>query len=214
MARKTKEEALVTRCAILDTAERVFRARGVAATSLAAIAAAAGVTRGAIYWHFRNKNDLLMALFERVSLPMEQMLAAAAIDTEDPFARLRELSIQVLRLVTRDERTRCVFETMLTRCERTDEIAALTQRQMHCRADAVQVIQGIFRDAVRRGSLPPGVNPRRAAIGLVAYVDGLIYDWLTDPAGFDLAREAPPLVDQFLDGLRCPAEAVAGGRAA
>jgi TetR/AcrR family acrAB operon transcriptional repressor len=214
MARKTKEEALVTRCAILDTAERVFRERGVGATSLAAIATAAGVTRGAIYWHFRNKNDLLMALFERVSLPMEQMLAAAAIDTEDPFARLRELSIQVLRLVTRDERTRCVFETMLTRCERTDEIAALTQRQMHCRADAVQVIQGIFRDAVRRGSLPPGVNPRRAAIGLVAYVDGLIYDWLTDPAGFDLAREAPPLVDQFLDGLRCAAAAVAGGRAA
>lgn len=202
MARRTKEEAQVTRCAILDTAERVFRENGVAATSLAEIAGAAGVTRGAIYWHFRNKNDLLMALFERVSLPMEQMLAAAALDTEDPLLRLRSLSIQVLRLVARDDRTRCVFDTMLTKCERTDDIAALTQRQVQCRADAVHVIQGVFRDAVRRGSLPATVNARRAAIGLVAYVDGLIYDWLTDPGSFDLVREAPPLVDQFLDGLR------------
>jgi len=183
----------------------VFRERGVAATSLAAIASAAGLSRGAIYWHFRNKNGLLMALFERVSLPMEQLLMAAAIDTEEPLARLRALSIQVLRLVAYDERTRCVFDTMLTRCERTEEIAALTQRQIHCRADAVQVIQGVFCDAVRGGSLPSSVNARRAAIGLVAYVDGLIYDWLTDPASFDLAREAPPLVDQFLDGLCRPA---------
>jgi len=52
-----------------------------------------------------------------------------------------------------------------------------------------------------------GVNPQGCQVSL-------IYDWLTDPASFDLGREAPPLVDQFLDGLRRPATNVGDERAA
>lgn len=58
MARKTKQQALETRQHILDVALRLFSQQGVSATSLAEIANAAGVTRGAIYWHFKNKSDL------------------------------------------------------------------------------------------------------------------------------------------------------------
>ena len=61
--------------ALLDAALRVFRDRGVAHTSLEEVAAAAGVTRGAVYWHFKDKADLFTALCERVQLPMEAMLA-------------------------------------------------------------------------------------------------------------------------------------------
>ena len=76
MVRKTKEEAQETRNAILDAAERVFLERGVSHTSLAEIAAAAGVTRGAIYWHFANKSDVFDALFERVFAPLEERFEA------------------------------------------------------------------------------------------------------------------------------------------
>ena len=60
--RRTKEEAAQTRAALLDAAEQLFAERGVSRTSLADIAAAAGVTRGAVYWHFRNKSELLDAI--------------------------------------------------------------------------------------------------------------------------------------------------------
>ena len=76
MVRKTKEEAQDTRHAILDAAERVFQERGVSHTSLAEIATAAGVTRGAIYWHFANKSDVFDALFERAFAPLEERFAA------------------------------------------------------------------------------------------------------------------------------------------
>ena len=62
MARRTKEEAAITREQLLDAAERVFRERGVAGSSLAEVASAAGVTRGAVYWHFRDKADLFAAM--------------------------------------------------------------------------------------------------------------------------------------------------------
>ena len=71
MARRTKEDALATREALLDAAELVFEQRGVSRTSLSDIAKAAGVTRGAVYWHFKDKADLFNAMMERVTLPLE-----------------------------------------------------------------------------------------------------------------------------------------------
>jgi TetR/AcrR family acrAB operon transcriptional repressor len=67
MARRTKEEAQATRSHILDTAELVFEQRGVSGTSLHEIAKAAGVTRGAIYWHFADKQALVAAIREDVT---------------------------------------------------------------------------------------------------------------------------------------------------
>ena len=71
MARRTKEEAQETRGRILDAAESVFHEKGVAHSSLAEIAQVAGVTRGAIYWHFKDKADLFEAMMDRVTLPLE-----------------------------------------------------------------------------------------------------------------------------------------------
>lgn len=65
MARKTKQQARETRQLILDVALRLFSQQGVSSTSLATIAKAAGVTRGAIYWHFKNKSDLFNEIWEQ-----------------------------------------------------------------------------------------------------------------------------------------------------
>ena len=59
MARRTKEEALETRMQIIDAARRVFHAEGVNRSTLDKVAKAAGVTRGAVYWHFSSKQEIL-----------------------------------------------------------------------------------------------------------------------------------------------------------
>lgn len=202
MARSTKEEAQATRAHILDTAERLFSERGVARTSLADIADAAGVTRGAIYWHFRNKGDLFTAMLDRVALPMEEMVARAAdANTADPLAALRACCVYVLRQAARDAQCRRVFEILAHKCEYVDDMHALVDRHSQCRTQGIGMIERALRNAIRREQLPAGVNVRRAAVGLHAYVDGLIYNWLLDPASFSLDRDAEALVDQFLLGL-------------
>ena len=92
MVRRTKTEALATRNSLLDAAEQLFQARGVSRTSLNDIATAAGTTRGAIYWHFKDKADLFNAMMERVTMPLEATLASAAENashTQDPLQGLR-----------------------------------------------------------------------------------------------------------------------------
>ena len=71
MVRRTKEEALETRNRLLDSAEEMFQSQGVSRTTLQDIALHAGATRGAVYWHFKDKADLFDAMMERVTLPLE-----------------------------------------------------------------------------------------------------------------------------------------------
>ena len=71
MVRRTKEDAQETRNRILDAAVEVFNRQGVAQTSLNDIAAEAGVTRGAIYWHFANKVALFDAMINRLICPLQ-----------------------------------------------------------------------------------------------------------------------------------------------
>lgn len=81
MVRRTKEEAQETRSQILEAAEKAFYERGVARTTLADIATLAGVTRGAIYWHFSNKADLVQAMLDTLQEPLDEM--AKASESED-----------------------------------------------------------------------------------------------------------------------------------
>jgi TetR/AcrR family acrAB operon transcriptional repressor len=200
MVRRTREEALETRDRILDAAERVFSRRGVSRTSLDDVARAAGVTRGAIYWHFKDKADLFGAMLARVTLPMEEMVQRAG-DEADPLAQLRACSVAVLRKVTGDARARRVFDVVAHKCEYVDEMDAVRRRLNEMRVNCLKRIETGFRTAVRRGQLPASVAPRRAAIGLHALVDGLITNWLVDPKYFPLERQAEQMVDGYLEGL-------------
>lgn len=202
MVRRTKEEALETRNRILDTAESVFREKGVSRTSLADIAEAAGLTRGAIYWHFRNKGDLFAAMFDRIALPMEEMVEQAAGDAvDDPLQKIKDIGVYVLRRTAEEPQCRRVFEILFHKCEFVEEMAEPLARQMECRTRGVALIEQAFRNAVRKGQLPQQVDAKRAANGLACYIDGLLYNWLIAPKSFSLARDAEDLIDQYLAGL-------------
>jgi TetR/AcrR family acrAB operon transcriptional repressor len=206
MARRTKEEALETRNAILDAAELAFNERGVSRTSLDDIARAAGVTRGAIYWHFANKAELLDAMLGRVTLPMEEMVARSEERAAtDPLGYIRECMETVLLKVATDARTRRVFEIVTHKCEYVEEMSAVRDRYVEMRADCLDQLVGGFRNAVRRGALPDSVDPRIAAVGLHALVDGLVCNWIVEPGYFPLAKEAGRIVDTYLEGIKATA---------
>ncbi|MCM2330860.1 MAG: TetR family transcriptional regulator, partial [Pseudomonas sagittaria] len=69
MARKTPEEAALTRQRILDAAVEVFVHDGIASATLEQVARQAGVSRGAIYWHFKGKQDLLQSILDEQAHP-------------------------------------------------------------------------------------------------------------------------------------------------
>lgn len=202
MARKTKEEALETRSRLLDTAEHIFSVRGVSRTSLAEIAEAAGVTRGAVYWHFKNKVDLFDAMMERVTAPLSQGTADIGDATlENPLLFIKTSALSVLLRLANDEQTQRVFDIVNHKCEYVDEMEALRIRHHDSCMSCIDHVEAGFRNAVKKGSLPNTVNARRAARGLHALIDGLIANWLLNRDFISLVRDAEPIIDCYLLGL-------------
>ncbi|RYY54135.1 MAG: TetR family transcriptional regulator, partial [Comamonadaceae bacterium] len=117
MARRTKEEALATRHRLIDAAEVLFQSQGVSQTSLQQIAEQAGATRGAIYWHFKDKADLFNAMMERVTLPMESAVRIGGTSEHDPLTLIETGMVHALRLVTDDPQVRRVFEVAMHKVE-------------------------------------------------------------------------------------------------
>nr|WP_288356476.1 TetR family transcriptional regulator [uncultured Pseudomonas sp.] len=203
MARRTKEEAEETRAHILDAAERVFYANGVSGTSLADIASAAGVTRGAIYWHFQNKVDVFQAMLDRRMLPQEELARACESEDEpDPLGNMRQLLVQLLARMQADSECRRVGEILQYKCEYNAELGDLRKRMQAFQQECDQRIARTLRNAVKRGQLPADLDCRRAAICLHAYMDGLQAHWLMNPDAYDLQAHAHAMVDALTDMLR------------
>ena len=72
--RRTKEDAAKTRQSVIDAALRLFGQRGYSGTTLRLIAAEAGCSRGPIYWHFANKEELFEAILAYSQLPPATLL--------------------------------------------------------------------------------------------------------------------------------------------
>ena len=202
MVRRSKEDALATRNSLLDAAEHVFLAQGVAGTSLNDIAAAAGTTRGAIYWHFKDKADLFNAMMDRVAMPMQCALSLVdAADGEDPLPSLKKALRQALHQTVTDPQTRRVFEVATHKVEYVDSLCAVRERHLKVRDLWLERFRrALLQSASVRGVRLP-VPAASAAHGLHAMLDGLVQNWLLDPQAFELEPTGVKAVDVYLRGL-------------
>jgi len=202
MVRRSKEDALATRSSLLDAAERVFLAQGVAGTSLNDIALEAGTTRGAIYWHFRDKADLFNAMMDRVVMPLQCALESVQQATGgDPLPGLRKSLRAAFRQTVADPQTRRVFEVATHKVEYVDSLCAVRERHRQMQERVV----GQFRQVLLRSAEAQGVRlaipAATAAQGLHALVDGLIQNWLLEPEGFGLEAVGSRAIDAYLQGI-------------
>lgn len=203
MVRRTKEEAQETRSQILEAAEKAFFERGVARTTLADIATLAGVTRGAIYWHFSNKADLVQAMLDTLHEPLDEMARASESEEElDPLGCMRKLLVHLFHQVALDPKTRRINEILFHKCEFTDEMCDLRQQRRAVSLDCNVRIALALSNAVNRGQMPEDLDTARAAVSLHAYIDGLLYQWLLAPDSFLLHTDAERWIDAGLDMLR------------
>ncbi|MCH2241053.1 MAG: TetR family transcriptional regulator [Aquabacterium sp.] len=202
MARRTKEQALATRNLLLDAAEEVFHRQGVARSSLDDIARTAGMTRGAVYWHFADKADLFAAMMDRAVLPMEQALRQATDEPgPDAIAAMRQTLIEVLHSVAHEPRIRRALEIAIFRVEVTGDMAAMQARRIAVRAAFLELYERSLARAQASGQIRAPQAARVLALGLFALVDGLTQNWLLQPDGFDLVRDGAAAVDHYLAGL-------------
>ncbi len=87
-----------TRTAILSAAERLFVEKGYHAVSMRAIADAVGMTKAALYYHFRDKEQLFVAILERVLGELSALIEACRTADATHRAQIERIVQQIMRL--------------------------------------------------------------------------------------------------------------------
>ncbi|MGC4389228.1 MULTISPECIES: TetR family transcriptional regulator [unclassified Agrobacterium] len=201
--RRTKAEAEETRQAILAAAERVFFKKGVANSSLDEVAAAAGVTRGAIYWHFSSKSDLFIGLYQSVSLPESDLLDFGDPDVKGLalLAKIEEAACKWLTLLSKDEQRQRIM-TISLRTNYSDEFAPVLHAQEELDRYHKDRLEGAFARAQAEGAFNDNWTADSALDALYWLLKGMCSDWLLFGKRFDLAREGAEAVHRLMKGFK------------
>ncbi len=199
--RRTKEDAEVTRQKILKSALTVFGAKGYASASLEEIAREAGVTRGAIYWHFDGKANLYNALAQEYSQRGAQIMQQAIQKGGSLLDILRRVFVNLLCAVEDDANLRAMMEIHLFKTEMEPDLLPGRQERIAAGELLLENIATAMRQGIEAGLLRPDVGPLDMARAFMAFQNGLIDLWLMDPKAFSLSQAADHYADIFLGGV-------------
>ena len=210
MARRTKKETEQTRCTILAAARQAFLRRGMTGTTLEHIAEAAGVTRGAIYWHFANKKALFDAMRGQVRLPLIDRtdVTLLALGRADPLGCVEQFLLGTVSAITSSIETRQTFEIMAFKCEYVDEFERELEEHQRKSGEIFELLARVYRRARATGQLRPDVKPKVAAAETLAFMMGLIRLWLLDQRAVIVRPMVPALIAAHVNGRRVGAARV------
>ena len=200
MARKTKEDAEMTRQRILDAARDVFLARGVSRTSMEQIASHAGLTRGAIYWHFKNKPEIFHAIRDQVFLPLiDRMDDTLSTDLNtDPLTQIEKSLCDTLHELNNNLQMRQIYEIIMIKCEYVDEFATVLQQTLNNCSSITEKIQASYERAQTQGILNTALQPRDLALDTHLFFSGLLHMWVKDSDGTRFRFQASELIKMHI----------------
>ena len=208
MVRRTKLETEQTRRTILSAARATFLQRGMTGTTLEHVAGAAGVSRGAIYWHFENKKALFDAMRSEVCVPTldrtDVTTLVAGVDGDDPLGAVERFITAMLAEVTSCVETRQTFEIMAFKCEYVAEFEKELDLHRIKSGEIRDVLAGVYRRARSAGVLRDEVTPKIAATSTLVFVMGLMRLWLLDSGAVLVRPSVKALIAAHVNGLRKP----------
>ncbi len=202
MARKTKEDANETRESILNASIEVFFKKGFANSSLEEIAEGAGVTRGAVYWHFKNKLDIFQALHDQLYKPFSEMILQGFEKNKDcPLKELKEICTKLLSDLETDKRKNRILTIFFLKCDYSGEMAEVLESQNQRKIESIKLFSEYFERAKKKDHIPAHADSQLLTLSLICYITGIAYEYLRNPKIISLKNKASSLMESFFFGI-------------
>ncbi len=196
--RRTKEDAEQTRLKIIAAALELFSKNGYSNTTLAMIADEAGFSRGPIYWHFKNKDELYQAVLGVSQQPLEQLIEQSRSMADLPLKAIEHFVSEWFRLLLENPWHRQSFEILLNKTELTAQMADTLKRERKLTRNIVQLLQQLIEAS--DSSLAGTAQPR--ALLLYSSLMGITHSWLFSPRLFRLKDHRQFFSKQLMAALK------------
>lgn len=195
--RRSKEDAEKTRQKVIEAALKLFSRHGYSQTTLAMIAEETGYSRGPIYWHFKNKDELFQAILGYSQTPLQQMVDRAASEA-DPRRAIDDFVAEWFRLLVEDRAYRQSFEILLNKTELTDVMAKTIRRE---RQLSKTIVTTLGRRLVE---LKDHADSETEGLLCYTFLMGITQSWLFSPKLFSLADRQPLFHARLMTMLGLP----------
>lgn len=200
--RRTRQEAEETRHRILEAAVELFEARGYSATRIQDIADMTGLTRGAVYWHFKNKDELYLHIFRMFERRLDRLLEESERLSLSPLERLRWLIVQMVSSHDILVGFRQIRMAAVTDSGRMRGSELLRKHREWIAGKYLNIAEDCIRQGKAAGEIRTNVDPEMAALVIAVFIAGSVGarldDMLPGPARYDVED----CVDLFLRGLK------------
>ncbi len=196
---RRKDKALATLQTILDAAEQVFFEKGVSGATLEGIAQRAKVTRGAIYWHFANREDILFAVMDRTYRIFEESILQLSLSNEPHTVEaLRNYSVGMLKDIAADRQKQRAIAIIMFKHEHSLEKNAIWKRRQQAYKRMLKSLSAYLEKMW--GLTNSSDRTKRIQIMLIAqaflfFNHGVILNFLQFPATVNLKKDAERYVD-------------------
>lgn len=175
-----------------------FARYGYQGTTIDRIASAAGVTKGALYYHFRDKEELLFEAVKDQTAAFEERVVGSVSPVIDPAAALQEIARVCVQIATRNNLRRFILTLMV---EALDTNPRLSQAFRDILRRFRSYLAGIVRLGQEQGVFRADVDASRAAQLFAGGVIGAELQHYQDPERVDLGAVMQGVVDQLVAWL-------------
>ena len=198
--RKTKEEAEITKQRIMDAALQLFKNKGFDATSLQDIAKVTGMTRGAIYWHFKNKLDILARLMLEMKKRFEFGLKNIQEEGGGATEKLKRLVQDIIMAHTADQQIQDLFIVMMSNY-RISEKLQKGRLKAAFPTQFIDTVSNIIEQGMDEGKLRKDIDPNEIAWLVLILLTGSIITHLKFPDAYEISVKTDSILDCFMNGI-------------
>ena len=189
-----------TRLRIVEAATKLFARKGFYGTSIAALAEATGLTKGAFYHHFESKEAIFFAVVETVRALWARSVAREVAQGKGALAQIETLLDSHTHLLRENEMLCLVMSNLMLEMEDLNPAYAKVLQQVY--RDLTLFIERIVREGQKAAAIRSDVNPRLVAINIVAMLKGIGCSPALSRMGADRLELTGALKQVLIDGLR------------
>ncbi len=199
MARKRSDDK---RQRILQAAAKVFARKGYHGARVSEIARRADVADGTIYLYFRNKEDILVSLFDEVMIEHLRQAREEVSALQGAPEKLRAIARRHLGLLGGNRDLAVVFQVELRQSTKFMERFTASWLQ-----DYFALLTDIIDEGQTEGSLRPDLPRKLVTKSFFGALDEMVTSWILSRRDYDLSEVAAPVVDLLLNGAAAPRKA-------
>ncbi len=189
-----------TRQRIIEAAAQLFVRRGFYGTSIADLAQATGLTKGALYHHFESKDAIFFAVIEAVRETWREAVARDVLKAKDALTQLAVLLDNHAHLISENETLCLVLSGLTMEMDGTNPAFMAALQEIH--TDLILFVERLIQKGQTAGQVRPDLDARLVALNIVGILGGIGCCPILKHVSGDYAAMMETLKQMLLDGLR------------